>query len=43
MKPTKNPYREGSTAYIAWELGYLQALDDVMALDGEDQEEGDQE
>ena len=29
---TKNPYPEGSSTYLAWEYGYLAALDDVSKI-----------
>ena len=29
---TKNPYPEGSATYLAWEYGYLAALDDVSKI-----------
>lgn len=39
---TKNPYPEGSATYLAWEYGYLAALDDVSKiLRVDDQKDGD--
>ena len=29
---TKNPYPVGSATYLAWECGYLAALDDVSKI-----------
>ena len=32
MKTAKNPYRKGGACYLAWESGYLAALEDVNKL-----------
>ena len=37
---TENPYKAGSPCYLAWEFGYMQALDDVKALDNVQTEVG---
>lgn len=42
MEAAKNPYRKGSSVYIAWEFGYLAALDDVKKSQEEESEEDDQ-
>ena len=32
MEAAKNPYKKGSACYLAWESGYLAALEDVNKL-----------
>ena len=44
MKTTQNPFKKGGPCYLAWEAGYVAALDDVSKLNEcEHEEHTDQE